>query len=119
MPRRRTATDIGQRTTFGAASGITGPWSGGTSVDRHRAELITIEFATIRGCTPAARTVSPNNQAIRPSLSTPLAPMSPAIQYGDVAPPTSLFSATAEVFACSGRRAAAGHPGSSCPTPLL
>ena len=75
--------------------------------------MITSEFATTRGVSGSARTVSPNSQAIRPSLSIALAPMSAACHCGRSADSTSVLSIAAELSAWSGRRDDGGHSGVS------
>ena len=79
-----TTTDIGQRTVVGETSGMTGPRSvASSSWETHLPEVTNMELATSWGCS-VGRTVSPNSQTIRPSLSRPLAPISPACHAGQV-----------------------------------
>src|SRR4051795_832625 len=64
----------------------------------HCPELISIELATIGGDSWALRRVSPKTQAIRPSLSRTLAPMSAACQPGRSVAATRWLTAAASLI---------------------
>src|SRR3954465_11708880 len=99
-PERPTTTDIGHRTMFVATSGITGPRVGVINWVTQGPDETSIELATICGPKRLARTVSPNNQTIRPSGNRVLVPIPAARHPGRLACDTPWLSCAAEVVRC-------------------